>query len=168
MFTDKSFHNIPVQPRIPEKYDWGRYTGAQPVVKSPLNCRSEYNDSPLNNSVKQYDELKYTVMNRHEIFAVMKTPSLRNVSRTAPYMHAGQYKTPRDVLKHYIDPPKLTNRQSALFLGINLNEEELDQLEAFLRALDSLISADSTLLVKPNTFNLNYKTHLLPHKPGFK
>jgi len=79
----------------------------------------------------------------------MKTPSLRNVSKTAPYMHAGQYKTLKDVLRHYNDPPPLTNRQSELFPDINLNEEELDQLEAFLFTLDSPISAGKTLLVKP-------------------
>lgn len=150
MFTDKGFHNISVQPRLPEKFDWGRYTGAQQVVKSPFNCRSEYNDSPSNKGVKQCDELEYIVMDRHETFGAMKTPSLRNVSRTAPYMHAGQYKTLREVLKHYDDPPPLTNRQSALFLDIELNEEELDQLEAFLRALESPIAAESYLLVKPD------------------
>lgn len=150
MFTDKGFHNISVQPRLPEKLDWGRYTGAQQVVKSLFNCRSEYNDAPLNKGVKQCDELEYIVMDRHETFGAMKTPSLRNVSRTAPYMHAGQYKTLREVLKHYDDPPPLTNRQSALFLDIELNEEELGQLEAFLRALESPIAAESYLLVKPD------------------
>ena len=151
MFTDKGFHNISVQPRIPGKFDWGRYTGAQQVVKNPFNCRSEYNDATSNKGVKQCDELEYIVMDRHETFGAMKTPSLRNVSRTAPYMHAGQYKTLKDVLKHYIDPPPLTNRQSDLFLDIDLNEEELDQLEAFLLALDSPISANKSLLVKPST-----------------
>ena len=88
-------------------------------------------------------------MDRHETFGAMKTPSLRNVSRTAPYMHAGQYKTLRDVLKHYNDPPPLTNRQSALFLDIDLNEDELDQIEAFLHTLDSTIATDTALLSKP-------------------
>jgi len=151
MFTDKGFHNISVQPRIPGKFDWGRYTGAQQVVKSPFNCRSEYNDTPSDKGIKQCDELEYIVMDRHETFGAMKTPSLRNVSKTAPYMHAGQYKTLKDVLKHYNDPPPLTNRQSELFPDINLNEEELDQLEAFLLALDSPITADKALLVKPGT-----------------
>jgi len=151
MFTDKGFHNISVQPRIPGEFDWGRYTGAQQVVKSPFNCRSEYNDAPSEKGVKQCDELEYIVIDRHETFGAMKTPSLRNVSRTAPYMHAGQYKTLKDVLKHYNDPPPLTNRQSALFLDIDLNEEELDQLEAFLISLNSSIAADKALLVKPGT-----------------
>ena len=149
MFTDKGFHNISVQPRIPKKIDWGRYTGAQNVVKSPFNCRSEYNDTPSINGVKQCDELEYIVMDRHETFGAMKTPSLRNVNKTAPYMHAGQYKTLREVLKHYDAPPPLTSRQSALFLDIELNEKELEQLEAFLRTLDSSIDADSSLLVSP-------------------
>lgn len=150
MFTDKSFHNISVQPRIPKKYDWGRYVGAQQVVKNPFNCRSKYNDTPSAKNEKKCDELEYMVMDRHETFGAMKTPSLRNVSRTAPYMHAGQYKTLRDVLKHYNDPPDLTNRQSALFLDIELNEEELEQLESFLIALDSAIDTPKHILENPN------------------
>ncbi len=151
MFTDKGFHNISVQPRIPGKFDWGRYTGAKQVVKSPFNCRSEYNDAPSEKGVKQCDELEYIVMDRHETFGAMKTPSLRNVSKTAPYMHAGQYKTLREVLKHYNDPPPLTNRQSALFLDIELNEDELDQLEEFLHSLDSPIATNENLLKKPGS-----------------
>ena len=150
MFTDKGFHNISVQPRIPEKYDWGRYKGAQQVVKSSFNCRSEYNDTPSIESVKPCDELKYIIMDRHETFGAMKTPSLRNVSRTAPYMHAGQYKTLKEVLKHYNDPPPLTTRQSALFPDIELEEEEINQLDAFLRTLNSTIAADKSLLNKPD------------------
>jgi len=151
MFTDKGFHNISVQPRIPKKYDWGRYKGAQQVVKNPFNCHSEYNDAPSVNGLKQCDELKYIVMDRHETFGAIKTPSLRNVSRTAPYMHAGQYKTLKDVLQHYNDPPPLTTRQSALFPDIDLNEEEINQLEAFLISLESRIDADIALLVEPTT-----------------
>ena len=149
MFSDNGFHNISVQPRIKGKFDWGRYTGAKQVVNSPFNCRSEYNDAPKNQGDKPCDELKYIIMDRHETFGAMKTPSLRNVSKTAPYMHAGQYKTLRDVLKHYNDLPPLTNRQSELFLNLNLNEEELDQLEAFLHTLDSSIATDTALLSKP-------------------
>ena len=149
MLTDKGFHNISVQPRIPKKYDWGRYNGAKQVLKSPYNCRSEYNDTPSDKGVKQCDELKYMIMDRHETFGAMKTPSLRNVSKTAPYMHAGQYKSLREVLKHYNKPPALTNRQSPLFLNIDLNEIEIEQLEAFLRTLDSPINADFRLLSRP-------------------
>lgn len=150
MLTDKGFHNISVQPRVEGKFDWGRYTGAKEIIKSPFNCRSEYNDTPSNNREQQCDELKYMIMNRHETFGAMKTPSLRNVSRTAPYMHAGQYKTLQEVLEHYVDPPPLTNRRSELFKDINLSDEEMRQLEAFLHTLDSKIDADKTLLVKPN------------------
>lgn len=149
MFTDKGFHNISVQPRIPKKYDWGRYTGAQKAVKNPFNCRSEYNDSPLEKGMKHCDELEYIVMGRHETFGAMKTPSLRNVSKTAPYMHAGQYKTLKDVLKHYNNPPPLTNRQSALFLNIDLSKQDMEDLEDFLLTLDSPIAAENYLLQQP-------------------
>jgi cytochrome c peroxidase len=34
-----------------------------------------------------------------------KTPTLRNIQRTAPYMHAGQFATLRDVVQFYNDRP---------------------------------------------------------------
>lgn len=151
MFSDQGFHNISVQPRISEKYDWGRYTGAKHVIQSPFNCRSEYNDTPSINGVKQCDELKYMIMDRHETFGAMKTPSLRNVTRTAPYMHAGQYKTLKEVLNHYNEPPALTNRRSPLFRDIDLNDSKIEQLEEFLFTLESPVAADKKLLVKPNS-----------------
>lgn len=155
LLTDMGFHNISVQPRIAGKVDWGRYQGAQQVKKNSFNCLSEYNDAPLVNGEKQCDELKFINTSRHETFAAMKTPSLRNVSKTAPYMHAGQYKNLKEVLKHYNDPPPITTRQSELFLNLKLSDEELNQLEAFLHTLDSEIQADQSLLKNPDAQSIN-------------
>ena len=76
------------------------------------------------------------VTEQHETMGSMKTPSLRNVSKTAPYMHAGQYKTLLDVVKHYNDPPPLVYRLTDL-LDIELTDTEINQLVAFLKSLDS-------------------------------
>lgn len=145
MFTDNIFHNIATPPRSAKKYDFGRSKGVHKVKKSEFNCLSEYNDA----KEKNCDELKYMVIHREETYAAFKTPSLRNVSKTAPYMHAGQYKTLSDVLKHYADPPSTKVGMSDL-LPVELNEKELVQLEAFLLTLDSPIDADPKLLSAPS------------------
>ena len=132
MFTDLEFHNVNTPPPEGMKFDWGRYKGAQEVLKSEFNCRSEFNDA----KVKTCDELKYMVTEQHETMGSMKTPSLRNVSKTAPYMHAGQYKTLLDVVKHYNDPPPLVYRATDL-LDIDLTDTEINELAAFLKSLDS-------------------------------
>ena len=73
--------------------------------------------------------------NTAKYIEAFKTPTLRNVAERAPYMHAGQIATLRDVLKFYrdLEPGK---RSPDLEHG-DLSDTELDQLEAFLRALSS-------------------------------
>jgi cytochrome c peroxidase len=66
----------------------------------------------------------------------------------APYMHAGQFKSLRDVLDHY-------NRAAPGPVGhselkpLKLSERELAQLEAFLRSLSGDIDAPAELLAPP-------------------
>jgi cytochrome c peroxidase len=69
-----------------------------------------------------------------------KVPSLRNVEKTAPYMHDGRFGTLEAVLNHYdtgivssvtLDP--ILNQNGKL--GISLSESEKSQLIAFLKTL---------------------------------
>jgi cytochrome c peroxidase len=66
----------------------------------------------------------------------MKTPTLRGVAKTAPYMHDGSIASLREVVEFYNkggspDDPLLDSRMEAL----NLSAEELDALVDFLEAL---------------------------------
>lgn len=69
-----------------------------------------------------------------------KVPSLRNIEKTAPYMHDGRFGTLESVLDHYssgvvdsatLDPVLKQNGT----VGIPLSEKEKTQLIAFLRTL---------------------------------
>ncbi len=64
-----------------------------------------------------------------------KTPSLRNLSHTAPYMHDGSLPTLDAVLNFY-DRPDAPNR-SPLLQPLALTPVEKQALLAFLRSLDS-------------------------------
>ncbi len=66
-----------------------------------------------------------------------KTPSLRNLSRTAPYMHDGRFGTLEEVLEHYVSGirPSATT-DSILLGGIALNTHERTRLLQFLKTLD--------------------------------
>ncbi len=68
---------------------------------------------------------------------VFKTPSLRNVAVTAPYMHDGRFKTLKDVLNHYSTGVKANpNKGVQLFgTGFNFTEEEKSDIIAFLNTL---------------------------------
>lgn len=75
------------------------------------------------------------ISNNKNFDHAFRTPSLREIGRTAPYMHNGSLKTLTDVVNHYADlrvqrpgmPPKFT-----------LSNDERAELVAFLETLDSV------------------------------
>ncbi|HEX6397804.1 MAG TPA: hypothetical protein VFZ95_10295, partial [Steroidobacteraceae bacterium] len=78
-----------------------------------------------------------------------RAPSLRNVARTAPYMHDGRFATLREVIDHYDHGIKASdNLDDFLHDGgiprrMDLAEEDKDALEAFLRTFtDEEMMAD--------------------------
>ncbi len=83
-----------------------------------------------------------------------KTPTLRNVMLTAPYMHDGRFATIEEVLQHYTngmyDSPTLAPvfRQEDGQLGLSLTQQEQQDLIAFLHTL-----TDSTFIQNPQFSN---------------
>ncbi len=70
-----------------------------------------------------------------------RVPSLRNVARTAPYMHSARFQTLEQALQHYaigvvdsptLDPLLKNERQR----GIPMTEEEQSKIISFLRTLN--------------------------------
>lgn len=133
LFSDGEFHNIATPPRDVRQYDFGRRKGVTRVLASEFNCRSDYND----NADKGCAELRFIVKDEEDTMAAFKTPSLRNVSKTAPYMHAGQYSSLLDVVRHYADPPATKVGMSSL-MPVSLSDTDIRQLEAFLHTLDAM------------------------------
>jgi len=74
---------------------------------------------------------------------LFKIPSLRNIALTAPYMHDGRFENLREVLNHYNTGIKPHTDLDDKFIAggspinMNLNDTELDALEAFLNTLTS-------------------------------
>ena len=69
-----------------------------------------------------------------ELVGAVKTPSLRNLENTAPFMHKGQIATIREVLEHYnAAPDAMIGHNEAKPLG--LSGRELRQIESFLATL---------------------------------
>ena len=73
-----------------------------------------------------------------------RTPSLRNVAITAPYMHNGMFKTLREVIEFYNTrdvsdhwgPPEIKENVDTTSSGnLNLPESDIDALVAFLETL---------------------------------
>lgn len=64
-----------------------------------------------------------------------KTPGLRNVLLTAPYMHNGSHKNLEEVIRHYNKAGIQGSGISPEFKPLHLSEQEIFDLVAFLGAL---------------------------------
>lgn len=64
-----------------------------------------------------------------------KVPSLRNVSKTFPYMHDGSYRSLEEVIENYDRGGSSHVNQSELIRPLFLTEEEKNDLILFLRVL---------------------------------
>jgi cytochrome c peroxidase len=130
LFTNNDLHNTGVQvaPGLPA--DTGRAAGVRKVLVDEFNCLSPYSDA----APEECGELRFAKTDDHALERQFKPPSLRNVTERAPYMHAGQFQTLRKVLEHYNHAPAAPGGHSEL-KPLKLSEQELAQLEAFLRSL---------------------------------
>ena len=71
-----------------------------------------------------------------ELMHAFKTPSLRNITQRAPYMHDGSIATLRGVVEHYTDGRFLKRASlSAEMKPLRLSEREIDDLVSFLQTL---------------------------------
>lgn len=86
---------------------------------------------------------RYAVSGRREDIGAFRTPSLRNVALTAPYMHDGSLATLREVVEHFnrggATTPGRFARQylSRELRPLGLHDEEIDDIVAFLESLTS-------------------------------
>jgi cytochrome c peroxidase len=78
---------------------------------------------------------RYMVTKRDHEKGAFKTPTLRDIENTAPYMHDGSLKSLEEVVEHYnkggIKNPWLDERMKPL----NLSDQEKRDLVAFMKAL---------------------------------
>jgi cytochrome c peroxidase len=100
----------------------------------------EFRNIGLYNGKNLNDKGRAGITGKDEDLGKFKVPGLRNVSKTAPYMHNGMFRTLRQVIDYYDNPDKFVadaiQRDSLLTKPLGLSESEKQDLEAFLRALD--------------------------------
>ena len=75
------------------------------------------------------------VTGRVEDIGKFKTPSLRNVALTAPYMHDGSYPTLREVIENYNRGGFEHPNADTFMRPLGLSNAEIDDLIAFLESL---------------------------------
>jgi cytochrome c peroxidase len=131
LFSDQKFHNIGIAAHKTDFITLAR--------KAAASVRS--------GDMKQIDELalqtnfsevgRFLVTKRTNDIGAFKTPGLRNIAITGPYMHDGSFATLWDVMDHYnkggVQNPFLDGGMQRL----GLSEAEIDDMVAFMAALTS-------------------------------
>jgi len=141
LFTNNEFHNTGLLPLPGELPDHGRSRALAIVLADPFNCQGEFSDSGPGHC-RELEHMRTGA----ELLGAFRTPSLRNLGNTAPYMHKGQIDTLREVLQHYNATPFAVIGHNEAEFPLLLSRRELQQLEAFLLALDAPIAGDPALL----------------------
>ncbi len=149
-FTDMEFHNTGVATLNGGPLnDSGRYAGVKKLLANPFNSASRFSDDPTS---ERAQNIKFLIQSPEQ-WGAFKTPSLRNVAQTPPYMNQGQLASLEDVIHFYNN---LENRilpghhQDPLLTPLNLTSAEQLDLAAFLESLNGE-SLDPKLLVKPKS-----------------
>jgi len=133
-FTNGEFSDAGVPYFIaPGRVDPGRHGGLTQLLANPFNLTGRFNDDPARAdawATRQVAEL-------HTNFGAFKVPSLRNLTRTAPYMHNGSRATLRDVVRHYaeLDPERLHTDGEKILEPFAFTEAETEDLVAFMETL---------------------------------
>ena len=137
LFSDFEFHNIGIPtghggpPRDP-----GRFKGLAHVQSSEFSAHGPYSDDPDGDRARR----TASIVQGQEHWGSFKTPTLRNIERTAPYMHQGQFARLEDVLLFYNtleDMQQQDHHQESVLKPLELTDAQLADLAAFLRSLTS-------------------------------
>ena len=143
LLTNNEFHNTGTLSYPGDPPDKGRAAGVPQVRADPFNCLGDYSDGAASDCV----ELEF-VRTGPDLLGAFRTPSLRNLEDTEPYMHKGQLKTLADVLRHYNQAPAAMIGHSEL-TPLSLGKRELEELEAFLRTLAAPLATSGEWLEPP-------------------
>jgi cytochrome c peroxidase len=99
----------------------------------------DFKNIGLYNSTSLNDSGRAVITNKKSDLGKFKTPGLRNIAVTAPYMHNGMFNTLEEVVDYYNDTKKFVsnsiNIDTALEKPLGLTELEKKDLVAFLKTL---------------------------------
>ncbi|MDO9095989.1 MAG: cytochrome c peroxidase [Rubrivivax sp.] len=147
LMSDQQFHNTGVPPRDVARPDRGRAAATAKVLGDEFNCLGPFSDA----RPEQCQELRFMLSDDPALEGAFKTPGLRGVAGRPPYMHAGQFATLEQVVRHYVAAPhaavghsELTHRHAGAAAGthaergpITLTDAEVADLVRFFDTLNA-------------------------------
>ena len=79
---------------------------------------------------------RYMETKNPEDIGAFKTPTLREIARTAPYMHDGRFKTLEEVVKFYNQGGVKNPHQDNTIIPLEMTDDEQQDLVAMLKSLN--------------------------------
>jgi cytochrome c peroxidase len=147
LFSDDGFHNLGVPqlgPGVPASDD-GRFRDVPPLLASGLSSSSVYSDDPNTGRLSGLSQPM-----PESARGAFRTPTLRNVAITAPYMHSGQLPSLRAVVDFYDQGggTPSSGTLDPLLHPLGLSAAEKEELVLFLETL-TLDPLSAELLAAP-------------------
>ncbi len=102
-------------------------------------CHSGFNfsdDGFHNIGIKGADEGRYSIVKVKINKGAFKTPGLRDITRTGPYMHNGIYRTLEEVVDHYDRGGDSKENLDPAMVPLKLTGQEKKDLVEFMKTLD--------------------------------
>ena len=126
LFSDNRFYNIGIS-----------FKSIQPLLDDFIQVIKNAKEFTLTD--KQHSELgRFNVTKSIADIGKFKTPTLRNIALTSPYMHDGSMQTLEEIVEYY-DKGGAKNRfLDAAIFPLNLTDQEKADLVAFMKSLTSL------------------------------
>ena len=147
-FTDGSFHSVGIPPLNGGPLtDSGRYGAIDSLKQTEFGAGSKFSDDK--DSVRA--SITKHIAKRKDDWGAFRTPSLRNVAQTQPYMHAGQLATLDDVIEHYSTLENFVSadhHRETILAPLNMTSRQKTDLKNFLKTLTAPLP-DEALLRDP-------------------
>lgn len=121
LFTDNRFYNIGI--------------GAAALAKLPKPLSPA--DLPALDSQQRSHTGRFAVTGNSDDIGKFKTPTLRNIALTAPYMHDGSIKTLMEVVEYYNKGGNHSPWTDAAIFRLHLTPQEKSDLVNFMQSLTS-------------------------------
>ncbi len=139
-FTDNQFHNIGVaQLEYDSVHGDGTFARLDPVAPSEKTAARAHASNP-----QLADLGRWNVEPAEATFGAFKTPKLRDLDGTGPYMHNGRYASIEDAIRLHIQAAelgrqgKLRNPDAELLKISGLTDRDVEQLAAFFATLQEV------------------------------
>lgn len=116
-----------------------------------LLCDNSFHNIGIDSVFTGVNKGRFNVTQNPSDIGKFKTPTLRNIAFTAPYMHDGRFTTLDQVIEHYNSGVKQSNTLDPIMAkpskiyGLQLTTQEKQNLKAFL-----LTFTDSIFINNPN------------------